>query len=319
MAQKMYQDQHTGAGGARQAGQYGAQRPRRSAKRRAALRRKRLLQLWMRRLVFLLAVVLLAVAIVLVLRNAGFGGGTTNTGDEDAGSQNSQMAALPEPTPDTRIVVAVDPGHGGVNPNAGAEDIGSEGAGITEVEMTKNIAAALVQLLEQDGRFNPVLTTDQTAYMYPSERGAVAKAAGAQLLISIHGNSASYDTSIYGFECYPATPGMAYHEQSMKLASLIAQGFAAEGAKLRGIDGIRYIYFEEDDSRTVIESNDNTVYDKSTFTVLETGDCPSVLVEQCFVTNASDVDKFGDADGSQLSARIYYNAICSYFDLEPLS
>ena len=47
-------------------------------------------------------------------------------------------------------------------------------------------------------------------------------------------------------------------------------------------------------------------------------DCPAVLAEQCFVTNDEDVEHFGSEQGCKTVARIYYEAICTYFGTEPL-
>lgn len=47
-------------------------------------------------------------------------------------------------------------------------------------------------------------------------------------------------------------------------------------------------------------------------------DCPVVLAEQCFVTNADDVERFGSEQGCKRTARIYYEAICAYFGTTPL-
>ena len=54
------------------------------------------------------------------------------------------------------------------------------------------------------------------------------------------------------------------------------------------------------------------------FTLLEDVNCPVVLAEQCFVTNADDVERFGSEQGCKRTARIYYEAICAYFGTTPL-
>ena len=46
--------------------------------------------------------------------------------------------------------------------------------------------------------------------------------------------------------------------------------------------------------------------------------CPAVLVEQCFLTNYSDVENWTGEAGCARAARIYYEAICAYFGTEPL-
>ena len=52
---------------------------------------------------------------------------------------------------------------------------------------------------------------------------------------------------------------------------------------------------------------------------MEESNCPAVLAEQCFITSAEDVDLFGDEDGCQRTARVYYEAICAYFGTQPLT
>ena len=54
------------------------------------------------------------------------------------------------------------------------------------------------------------------------------------------------------------------------------------------------------------------------YKLLEDVNCPAVLAEQCFVTNADDVERFGSEQGCKRTARIYYEAICAYFGTTPL-
>lgn len=223
----------------------------------------------------------------------------------------AKAAAAPDPA---LPVVAIDPGHGGV-------DRGSEGPVFGEYEMTWNTANALADLLEADGRFTPYLTITEeesqnpdVARIKPSERAQRANAQGAQLLLSIHGNSDSA-ASTSGYECYPIPPGSANHDESLRFAQCLTQGFGALGQRLRGADGVRYIYYGDDNEKLLYD--DESVHDDPTFGVLEYAQCPAVLSEQCFITNSADVDLLADEDGCQRAAQIYYEAICSWFNLEP--
>ena len=125
-------------------------------------------------------------------------------------------------------VIAIDPGHGGTDP-------GSEGNGLWEYEMTWQVANELVNLLEQDGRYAPVLTiTEEESQnsdmprVEPAERAQRANDAGAVLLFSIHGNSDPSGTAS-GFECYAIPPGQQYHDESVALARLTAQKITQTG------------------------------------------------------------------------------------------
>lgn len=279
-----------------------------------AMRRRRRRNRRLMRGGVLIAFVCVAVAVVLFLvpcvEKLLSGGGKVDNEPAEVPAA-AKAAAAPEPE---LPVVAIDPGHGGV-------DRGSEGLGFGEYEMTWNTANALYDLLEADGRFAPYLTITEEesqnpdcARIKPSERAQRANEQGAQLLLSIHGNSDSAE-STSGYECYPIPPGSANHDESLRFAQYLTQGFGALGQRLRGADGVRYIYYGDNNEKLLYD--DESVHDDPTFGVLEYAQCPAVLSEQCFITNSADVDLLGDEDGCQRAAQIYYEAICSWFGLEP--
>lgn len=297
----------------------GAARPGRAPGRSPdwyAMRRRRRRNRRLIRGGVLIALVCVVVAVVLFLipsvEQLLSGGGN----ESDAQAQVPAAAkAVAAPDPELPVV-AIDPGHGGV-------DRGSEGLGFGEYEMTWETANELYDLLEADGRFAPYLTITEEesqdpdcARIKPSERAQRANAQGAQLLLSIHGNSDSAE-STSGYECYPIPPGSANHDESLRFAQYLTQGFGALGQRLRGVDGIRYIYYGDDNEKLLYESTDTSVHDDPTFGVLEYAQCPAVLSEQCFITSSADVDLLGDEDGCRLAAQVYYEAICSWFGLEP--
>lgn len=207
--------------------------------------------------------------------------------------------------------VCIDAGHGGSDP-------GARGV-VEEKEMTAQTSEALLALLEADPNYIPLRSResyDVTAK--PSERAEAINAQSPQLLLSIHGNSAANGSTAAGFECYPAVPGRTWHQESFYFAKLLAGGMQSIGAKLRGRGGVRYIYYLENDQKQLVENTYTQVRPERSFTLLEDVDCPAVLAEQCFVTNDEDVEHFGSEQGCKTVARIYYEAICTYFGTEPL-
>ncbi len=209
--------------------------------------------------------------------------------------------------------IGLDAGHGGTDPGA----VGI----VTESEMTEATVQALQALLEADDRFTVVLCREMGETVErPSQRAIRGNELGADLLLSIHGNSDSTGEG-YGFECYPITPGNELADPSRELAGCLASAFEAAGARLRGDQGIRYAYYEGENSdvKVIREGSDMTVYDAPTFGFLEYAQAPAVLAEQCFVTNSSDVALFGSGEGIQRAARCYYEAICAFYEVEPLS
>ena len=207
--------------------------------------------------------------------------------------------------------VAIDAGHGGSDPGA---------RGVVEEKwVTAATAAALLQWLEQDPNYIPLQTRESfDATATPAQRAAAASAQSPQLLLSIHGNSAANGSTASGFECYPAVPGRTWHQESFYFAKLLSGGMQSIGARLRGRGGVRYIYYLENDQKQLVENTYTQVRPERSFTLLEDVDCPAVLAEQCFVTSAEDVERFGSEQGCKTVARIYYEAICAYFGTEPL-
>lgn len=207
--------------------------------------------------------------------------------------------------------VAIDAGHGGSDP-------GARGV-IDEKELTAVTAKELWNWLEQDPNYVPLKTREtEEETATPAQRAESASAQEPQLFLSIHGNSAPDGTDASGFECYPTVPGRTWHTESLYFAKLLASGMQSIGASLRGYGGVRYIYYLENDQKQLVEIMHAEVRTERSFTVLEDIDCPAVLVEQCFVTNEEDVERFGSEQGCKTVARIYYEAICSYFETEPL-
>lgn len=255
---------------------------------------------------FLFAFALVAVTVGVILPHAGVmsaaADGSTLTEKIFTTVQNKNLP-----------VIAIDPGHGGTDP-------GSEGSGLWEYEMTWQVANELVNLLEQDGRYAPVLTiTEEESQnsdmprVEPAERAQRANDAGAVLLFSIHGNSDPSGTAS-GFECYAIPPGQQYHDESVALARLTAQKITQTGQPLRGQDGVRYIYFDTYDNRMVYESSDETPHNEPTFRLLADADCPAVLVEQCFLTNPQDAARLATPSGAKQAAKAYYEAICEWME-----
>lgn len=286
--------------------------PTREMQRRC--RRKRRAKM-VRRLLYAAAVLLVSGAVAIVL----YGGSPLHASAEPqpvAAPADTPAQAEPtaQPAAPGRYVVAIDPGHGGINPNIGAEDWGSEADGVRESDVTLCTAQLLYEKLAADDRFAPLLTADGSTYLKPSERAAAAKAAGADLLLSIHLNSdASAATN--GLECYAAPPALAANAESVRFGRLVTAAFRDQlGLTLRGWDGVRYLYFDANNARVVAESSDTTVRSDPTFTVLEDCGCPAVLVEEGFITNASDRAALCTDSACEQAAELYYQCIIDFFE-----
>ena len=149
--------------------------------------------------------------------------------------------------------IVIDPGHSGtVEPGACA-------TGVRECDVVLAIAKLLANQLDEQG-YEVLLTrtgdiaTDELAF-----RAELANANGADVFISIHANSAA-SPAAHGTEVYHY-PGSA---QGKRLAACLQARLVAE---LSTVD------------RGVKAAN---------FQVLRETDCPAVLVEVAFISNATD-------------------------------
>jgi N-acetylmuramoyl-L-alanine amidase len=89
-------------------------------------------------------------------------------------------ASAPEARGAGAVTVAIDPGHGGIDP-------GALRAGVSEKDVALAFAEALRDQLVVDG-FRVVLTREGDDFVALDERVARARAAGADLFLSIHSN-----------------------------------------------------------------------------------------------------------------------------------
>jgi N-acetylmuramoyl-L-alanine amidase len=97
-------------------------------------------------------------------------------------------AVAPPPAPriaprQARRVVVLDPGHGGVDPGA----VGA--SGIYEKDVTLAIAREVRRQLEASGRYKVAMTRDDDVFVRLRDRIAKARAAGAELFVSIHADA----------------------------------------------------------------------------------------------------------------------------------
>lgn len=210
-----------------------------------------------------------------------------------------------------KYTIALDPGHGG-------SDMGAIGV-ITEVELTEKTTAYLEKMLKEDGRFRVVLSRKYGKGEDINQRNKKLRKSRPDVVLSIHGNADPRGTGT-GFECYPSPPGRKNYEESYRFAEMIGEEMAGAGSALRGNQGIRYGYYIPDETgefiKTIKESNDTTVYGYGSFGMVEGMNCPAVLVEQCFVTNAGDVAAFGTEEGCKKAAMAYYRAILQYLNVK---
>lgn len=176
----------------------------------------------------------------------------------------------------SRIIV-LDPGHGGSDP-------GACGNGLQEANITLSVCKLMQPELERHG-FTVKFTRSSNTYISLDDRAKFANNLGAVLFVSNHCNSAT-STSATGVECY------THPTESGKVDTLSANVSANISKSL----GLR--------NRGAKEAN---------FAVLRQTNMPAILVENAFISNASDAKLLRDKQ--QAIADAITSAILTYFGI----
>jgi len=221
-----------------------------------------------------------------------------------------------------RDLVAIDPGHGGVDPGAiGATDV-------YEKQITLATALELSRQLEHTGRFQVLLTRRSDAFVPLRERVARARAARADLFLSIHADAFPV----------PAMRGLSVYTLSNKASDREAAALAARENRADVVGGVNLsrqpreigqILFDLERRQTmnrslalaraiVVELGREVVllekpHRAAGFAVLTAPDIPSVLVEIGTLSNPTEDRLLQKPLYRQRLARGLLRAIERYF------
>lgn len=214
-------------------------------------------------------------------------------------SAHGLRGALPAPG-DTRPTIVIDPGHGGIDPGA------TTGDGIEEKEIVFAFSMRLRERLEESGRFRVVMTREEDVFVALSERVAIARTAGADLLVSIHADSISSAPQVSGLTVWTnaerasdaASAALAERENRADIAGGVArEEVAGEVADIlreltaRETRGYSHVFARTlvDGMQRVVRLNRNP-HRQAAFTVLRAHDVPSVLVELGYLSSRQDIE-----------------------------
>lgn len=211
-----------------------------------------------------------------------------------------QLASLPTaPAPDKRPlnrrpVVVIDPGHGGVDP--GAISV----SGMHEKTLTLMMARQAKATIERYGRYKVVLTRDKDIFVPLRERVSRARAAGADLFISLHADAIA-DSSIAGLSVYTLSEkasdkeaaaladkenkadliaGLDLSHESPEITNILIDLAQRETMNLSA--GFASDMVDEISRVTKLLRNTHRF---AGFAVLKAPDVPSVLVEMGYLSN----------------------------------
>lgn len=204
-------------------------------------------------------------------------------------SVNASAAAKKE------VTILIDPGHGG--PATVATNLGACYAGLQEKNMTLLTAAALKAELEKYGNVKVYLSRNADVAIDLKDRINVAKAVGADAVVSVHFN-ASTNHLMYGSEIF--VPCGALYSQGASLGTSIMKQWTAAGMVDKGV------------KTRVGKSGDY-------YGVIRHGasaGIPTIILEHGYIDNAHDLTKVDDALDWQKLAVLDAQGIANYYGLK---
>ncbi|MBT4710856.1 MAG: N-acetylmuramoyl-L-alanine amidase [Alphaproteobacteria bacterium] len=236
--------------------------------------------------------------------------------------QPTQPVAIIDVRPQGKPVVAIDPGHGGIDPGT----IGV--TGVREKTVTLALAKELRQALEATGHFEVVLTRESDVFVPLRERVARARAAGAELFISLHADSVNASSvrgaSVYTLSTEASGPeaaalaakenqadvigGMDLGQYTGDLAAILIDLAQQESMNVSASFAARLIPELASEARVL-----RNTHRFAGFAVLKAPDVPSVLVEMGYLSNRSDEQMLASANSRQPLVRAMTRAIDSHF------
>ena len=197
------------------------------------------------------------------------------------------------------IVVVLDPGHGGNDNGACNESLGTN-----EKNSNWEMTLACKAYLENYENVKVILTREKRdEYSSLSSRVQVAEKNKADLFVSLHSNSTSYEVSaVNGCEVYRSVVE-PFASNTNQLAADICANLSSLGLTNRGVKTRKSTILPDDDYYTVI------------------ADCvmsgiPSLIVEHAFVNNKFDASFLNSPTKLKAMGEADAKAIAKYFNLK---
>ena len=213
--------------------------------------------------------------------------------------------------------IVIDAGHGGHDPGAMSN-------GISESELTLDVALRLSRLLEKQPGVEVVMTRSTDVFIPLEERTAIANREGADLFLSVHAN-ASHNSKARGVETYflnfatnPDAEAVAAREnagsvQSMHRLPAIVKAIAMNNKLDESRD------FAEMVQKSMVQRlspRNRQMRDlgvkQAPFVVLIGAAMPSVLAEIAFVTNRQEGTLLKTGTYRQQIAEALFDAVLRY-------
>lgn len=214
--------------------------------------------------------------------------------------------------------VAVDAGHGGTDP-------GTSGFGLTEKDVTLDVARRLAVMLEESG-LEPVLTRAEDRYLSLRERAQAANGAKADLFVSVHVNSIPRPER-RGVETYCLGPSDDPLVHELAGAENRESGYSLSDFR-RLLEGV-FAGVRQNESRRLAEEVQSALFDVSRrsdpslsdrgvkgapFVVLVATEMPGVLAEVSCLSNEEDARRLSSPAYRNEIAAAIFRGVSGYVD-----
>ncbi len=225
------------------------------------------------------------------------------------------------------LVISIDAGHGGQDPGA----VGPTGK--REKDINLAIARELARQIDATPGLKAHLTRDSDIYIPLPRRAQLARAAGADMFISIHADAAenrnAKGSSVYVLSLKGASSQRARWLADKENASdLIGGGRLAQAdntlaSVLVDLTQSGHMKASEDAGNHIlgglkrIGNNHKPHIERANFAVLRTADMPSMLVETAFLSNPEEEQRLIDPEFQRTVARAVLDGVHTYFTSQP--
>lgn len=246
--------------------------------------------------------------------------------DNKKNALKQQVAAVADkaitPKSAGRIIVAVDAGHGG-------EDPGARGpGGAEEKTITFAIAKKLAALINSQPGMKAIMVRKDDYYVGLKDRVRIARAAKANLFVSIHADAVQ-NADIKGASVYTLSTSGASSEAARWLADSENASDLVDVSLNDKEEVLASVLLDLTQTATQ-EASVNVAHEvlknfvniaelhkdsvqKAGFMVLKSPDIPSILVETAFISNASEEVSLLSVQYQTKMANAIFNGIRSYF------
>ena len=225
------------------------------------------------------------------------------------------------------LVIAIDPGHGGQDPGA----IGPTGK--QEKNVTLAIGRELARQINATPGLKAYMTRDTDVFIPLPMRAKLARAAKADMFISIHADSAE-NRSATGSSVFVLSTKGASSQRARWLADKENSADLVGGVRLQKTDNTLasvlidlaqsgHMKASEDVAGRVLNrlgrvgDNHKSEIERANFAVLRTSDMPAMLVETAFISNPDEERRLTSPDYQRQLASAVLGGVNDYFTRQP--